>query len=106
MDLVQGGDLRHRLTTVKLPDRRGSSGSASPKGSSCASSPSGRRSSEIRRSSIKTSVILLPESHAQFYIAETLIALDYMHGKGVLHRDIKVGPNCGVCGTNPRDDGN
>lgn len=30
------------------------------------------------------------EAHAQFYMAEVILALRHMHQKGITHRDIKV----------------
>lgn len=38
----------------------------------------------------------LPEDVAQLYISETVLALEYCHTQGIIHRDMKVN-GCTIC---------
>lgn len=41
---------------------------------------------------------LILEDHARFYIGEMVLALEFLHLKGIVHRDLKVRRSCGVLG--------
>lgn len=43
---------------------------------------------------LDTQIISLSIDHIKFYIIEMLKAIEYMHSKGVIHRDIKIGNVC------------
>jgi len=40
--------------------------------------------------SLLKNVVRFDESMAKMYIAETILALEYLHDHGIVHRDLKV----------------